>query len=129
MKKRRLIDIDKIKPIYFPSNEMDGLDVVRYLNTLQTVDAVPVNEIRVDFMSVCLENQEAILNVSICGKSNEVKLPFSKEVVEVVHGTWENEQIGFMYYDAACSVCKSHNNSASNYCPHCGAKMDGVSDG
>ena len=49
--------------------------------------------------------------------------------VKVVHGTWENEQIGFMYYDAACSVCKSHNNSASNYCPHCGAKMDGVSDG
>ena len=88
MAKRRLIDLDEIKPIDFPSTEMDGLDVVRYLNTLPTVDAV-----------------------------------------EVVHGTWENEQIGFMYYDATCSVCKSHNKSASNYCPHCGAKMDGVSDG
>lgn len=42
MKKRRLIDIDKIKPIDFPSTEMDGLDVVRYLNTLPTVDAVEV---------------------------------------------------------------------------------------
>lgn len=84
---RRLIDLDKIKPIEFPSTEMDGLDVVRYLNTLPTVDAV-----------------------------------------EVVHGRWENEQIGFMYYDAICSACKSHNNSASRYCPHCGAKMDGVND-
>ena len=125
----KLIDLEKIKPIDFPSTEMDGLDVVRYLNTLPTVDAVPVDEIRVDFMSICLENQEAILNVSICGKPNEVKLPFSKDVAEVVHGTWENEQFGFMYYDATCSVCKSHNDSASNYCPHCGAKMDGVSDG
>ena len=51
------------------------------------------------------------------------------DAVPVVHGTWENEQIGFMYYDAACSVCKNHNKSASNYCPYCGAKMDGVSDG
>lgn len=37
-----LIDLEKIKPINFPSTEMDGLDVVRYLNTLPTVDAVPV---------------------------------------------------------------------------------------
>ena len=42
MENRRLIDLDKIKPIDFPSTEMDGLDVVRYLNTLPTVDAVEV---------------------------------------------------------------------------------------
>ena len=45
MAKRRLIDLDEIKPIDFPSIEMDGLDVVRYLDTLPTVDAVPVGEI------------------------------------------------------------------------------------
>lgn len=125
----KLIDIEKVKPIDFPSTEMDGLDVVRYLNTLPTVDAVPVDEILVDLMSICLENQEAILNVSICGKPNEVKLPFSKDVAEVIHGRWENEQIGFMYYDATCSACGKHNDSASKFCPNCGAKMDGVSDG
>ena len=38
----RLIDIEKIKPIHFPSTEMDGLDVVQYLNTLPTVDAMEV---------------------------------------------------------------------------------------
>ena len=37
-----LIDIEKIKPMDFPSTEMDGIDVVRYLNTLPTVDAVEV---------------------------------------------------------------------------------------
>lgn len=39
---KRLIDLDKVKPMDFPSCEMDGLDVVRYLNTLPTVDAVEV---------------------------------------------------------------------------------------
>ena len=34
----RLIVLDKIRPIDFPSYEMDGLDVVQYLNTLPTVD-------------------------------------------------------------------------------------------
>lgn len=38
----KLIDLEKIKPIDFPSTEMDGLDVVRYLNTIPTVDAVEV---------------------------------------------------------------------------------------
>ena len=42
MKEQRLIDANKIKPMDFPSYEMDGLDVVRYLGTLPTVDAVEV---------------------------------------------------------------------------------------
>jgi hypothetical protein len=40
MAEQRLLDIDKIKPMDFPSYEMDGLDVVRYISTLPTVDAV-----------------------------------------------------------------------------------------
>ena len=38
----RMIDLDRIKPMDFPSTEMDGLDAVRYLNALPTIDAVPV---------------------------------------------------------------------------------------
>lgn len=38
----KFIDLERIKPIDFPSTEMDGLDVVRYLNTIPTVDAVEV---------------------------------------------------------------------------------------
>lgn len=92
-----------------------------------TVDAVPVDEIRVNFRSLCLYNQEAILDVSICGKPNEVKLPFSKEVAEVVHGRWK-------YYHkqniAVCTNCSFERNLDDNFgaaiaCPNCGAKMDG----
>ena len=80
----KLIDLEKIKPIDFPSTEMDGLDVVRYLNTLPTVDAVPVDQIRVGFRELYLKGQEVVMNVSICGKNNDVRIPFSKDVVEVV---------------------------------------------
>ena len=86
----KLIDLEKIKPIYFPSVEMDGLDVVRYLNTLPTVDAV-----------------------------------------EVVHGWWID--LPGMEPDYKCSECgRSYawwEPSEAHYCPNCGAKMDGGSDG
>lgn len=48
------------------------------------------------------------------------------DVVEVVHGRW--------YWDAdnetghnirRCSVCHSGSGWAFNYCPNCGARMDG----
>ena len=52
-----------------------------------------------------------------------------KDFVEVVHGRWTDEHQGFMYYDATCSVCGKHNDSASKFCPNCGAKMDGDGNG
>lgn len=90
-----------------------------------TVDAVPVDEIRVDIMSLSLENQEAVLNVSICGKPNEVKIPFSKEVAEVVHGRWK-----YGTRAAVCSECGFERNLDDNFgaaiaCPNCSSKMDG----
>ena len=93
MENRRLIDLDKIKPIDFPSTEMDGLDVVRYLNTLPTVDAV-----------------------------------------EVVHGRWEPHP-RHPEFDrcSACCNCIIGDDWADdekwNYCPNCGAKMDGECNG
>lgn len=111
------------------------------LDRVPTVDAISVDEIRVDIMSLSLENQEVILNVSICGRPNEVKLPFSKEVVEVIHGQWEDMYDG-RYADPRyrCSVCKKkalyHSKqdflgnwesvqALTDYCPHCGAEMNG----
>lgn len=38
----RLIDLDKIRPIDFPSVDMDGMEVVNYLSTLPTADVVEV---------------------------------------------------------------------------------------
>ena len=51
-----------------------------------------------------------------------IKQAPAADVVEVVHGYWE-EVIG----DIRCSVCKisQDNGHKHNYCPECGAKMDG----
>ena len=42
------------------------------------------------------------------------------EAAEVVHGRWEQLTLG-----AICRCCNNWNNRSSNYCPNCGAKMDG----
>lgn len=86
---QRLVDLNKIKSMDFPSCEMDGLDVVRYLNTLPTVDAV-----------------------------------------EVVHGRWiykwdADRDPKKLFVRIVCSECNLHTGQKSNYCPCCGAKMDG----
>lgn len=65
---------------------------------------------------------------------------FATDVVEVVHGEWvENityhnanslfREYGFdvaetlLYH--TCSCCNALGSNSFNYCPHCGAKMDG----
>ena len=55
------------------------------------------------------------------------------DAVEVVHGRWEKASETMPIY--RCSVCKERNlfkngyNVLSNYCPNCGAKMDGDGNG
>lgn len=46
------------------------------------------------------------------------------EAVEVVHGRWVHKGA----WHIECSECKhvlAHIDEAKNYCPNCGAKMDG----
>lgn len=63
------------------------------------------------------------------------KLP-TVDAVEVVHGRWIGD--GWGSYIKRCSVCRSvplrevggrHDACYSNYCPNCGAKMDGDGNG
>ena len=89
----KLIDLEKIKPMDFPSTEMDGLDVVRYLNTIPTVDTV-----------------------------------------ELVHGRWEPHKKLSGYLECSnCHDCMVYDSWVDGkkwgYCPNCGAKMNGGSDG
>lgn len=47
------------------------------------------------------------------------------DVVPVVHGRWmpfHSEAAGDIQY---CSVCEIGFDANTDYCPHCGAKMDG----
>ena len=60
------------------------------------------------------------------------------DVAPVVHGRWVPEyEIKEMYYSPddierykvpngfSCSVCTKWNSARTNYCPNCGARMDG----
>lgn len=53
------------------------------------------------------------------------------DVVEVRHGKWEAKEHTSIstnrhYYTFRCSECKRWNGThRQNYCPNCGAKMDG----
>jgi rubrerythrin len=50
----------------------------------------------------------------------------TEDVVEVVHGTWLPGKYEFMER-SVCSVCEAvfEGGDNWNYCPKCGAKMDG----
>ena len=51
------------------------------------------------------------------------KLP-KVDAVEVVHGRWETIE-GREYLGCLCSNCQKWSDAKTNYCPNCGAKMDG----
>ena len=54
------------------------------------------------------------------------------DVAQVRHGRWETEIItdvyGLKHACYACSVCGVANNDEYDFCPNCGAKMDGGED-
>jgi hypothetical protein len=52
------------------------------------------------------------------------------DAVEVVHGEWGEIYTchGERLWGYRCSQCEADNSEKSNYCPNCGAKMDGGKD-
>lgn len=73
--------------------------------------------------------KESVMRVSrLFDKLKQVP---AADVAPVVHGRWIYDEKAQRPY---CSVCKGYfygaTNSPMNYCPNCGAKMDGgVDDG
>ena len=53
------------------------------------------------------------------------------DAVEVVHGRWEDAKHAYGFFSPKCSVCHQFNkyHERYNYCPNCGAKMDGDGNG
>lgn len=55
---------------------------------------------------------------------------YASERADVVHGEWIERiyktQMGITNISYFCSICdKEHYFGRANYCPNCGAKMDG----
>lgn len=58
-----------------------------------------------------------------------MKIP-AADVAPVVHGEWieierEWDFHPYYYVDYTCSICGSREQNKRNYCPECGAKMNG----
>lgn len=81
-------------------------------------------------------NREAVIdlitrryeNPEIC--TQEINSIPAADVAPVVHGRWVHEHISGGYAWVMCSECEAviHKiliNKRLNYCPNCGAKMDG----
>lgn len=64
--------------------------------------------------------------LAVCIASEIVDIP-AADVAPVVHGRWVTHyQSGTPVADGYVSTCcDMWNNRKSDYCPHCGAKMDG----
>ena len=65
--------------------------------------------------------------IADCIASEIATLP-AADVVPVVHGKWmpfHSEAAGDIQY---CSACEIGFDAKTDYCPHCGAKMDGGGD-
>lgn len=59
---------------------------------------------------------------------NTIESSPAADVAPVVHGRWipfHSEAAGGIQY---CAVCKIGNAAKSDFCPHCGAMMDGGID-
>lgn len=94
--------------------------VVAMLRTI-TIRITPIEENRDRFY------HDSGWNGASVGARVEVgKIP-AADVVEVVHARWEKIHDDPSVNKYRCTNCKAEK-MRDNYCPNCGAKMDGVTD-
>ena len=94
-----------------------------------------------------MANEKRLKGVSLCGEcgfydwkkhkctrgakeETDPRAPFYDDcppvdAVEVVHGRWTPLQKNGFAFGVTCSECNTTWDDKSNYCPNCGAKMDG----
>lgn len=109
---KRLIDANALKEKLQEHHDffVDGVGGFRYLT--------PKDKARVDEIDNCIAE---IVNAP------------SVDAMKAVHGSWVHDDDYVEWADVCvCSICKRHAlehyktvSVRSNYCPHCGAKMDG----
>lgn len=75
----------------------------------------------------CLKTPQRAIDVPPKGeKQNDCPLiEVSEDVQPVKHGKWGDSIAKYGILRHKCSVCNKYSHMAYNYCPNCGAKMDG----
>jgi hypothetical protein len=99
-------------------------------NEKRLIDA---NKLRVDVMAMCGVNEIAFTNCYPYWKfAKSIENAPTVDAVEVVHGRWirkEQKDHPFSVLLPHCSECGALRvQDTVNYCPNCGAKMDGDSN-
>ena len=79
----------------------------------------------------CASEEHCKLCERGCLWRNTVMQAPTVDAVEVVHGRWIWTMTGEEDYEQyyRCSECNDYMYSEYNYCPNCGAKMDGDGNG
>lgn len=119
----RLIDVDELKDAWW--NPETGMgDIIANLTY-----ELALNDVEDDVMAFSRKLLEIV--------NNFVDTEPTVDAVEVVHAHWTNDEYdyydclncGESYYNGADSTEESNhwlkNGDVYQYCPHCGAKMDG----
>ena len=91
---------------------------------------IDADDLQARFLVVAQSGGPVVVHVSdICKAIEDAAVYESVDAVEVVHGRWiEKEYVDEPYgvfYLFHCSECGVPNARERNYCPNCGAKMDG----
>lgn len=97
--------------------------MARYINADNLI-----NELSAACMPIYEKGITGILgdNSSIADIINEQP---TADVQEVQHGEWKNQEPGYRVAEFMCSVCHSESDKLFDYCPDCGARMDGDRNG
>lgn len=85
-------------------------------------------EEEIDFKTTMYtEEQNMYFSMGLKCAVRDVKSQPTADVVEVRHGEYHYRRFtDGVYYQKQCSICREWTYEYDeNYCPHCGAKMDG----
>lgn len=123
----KLTDLDIIEP------NATMTDAKRLLADMPGANAVSLHDIyRVIAGHSYYHGDRILAALSCIAEGKEVNPVRSADVVPVVHGRWDESKEHFYLNNGCkewtnfyCSECDAPNNSPTDYCPNCGAKMDG----
>ena len=102
---------------------------------MKNVYDCPLSEI-VEYQRSCQDTKCIYIVQGLCEATEIIKDAPTVDAVEVVHGRWITDQVEafnplteepYLLDVLQCSVCGEYFDvsEARNYCPNCGAKMDG----